>query len=70
MNKTINHKVILELRAGVGGDEAALFVKDLVGMYRGYSKKRGWKFTPLDFMATDFGGYKYFTVEIDGAKNG
>lgn len=61
--------LILEVRAGVGGDEAALFVRDLVEMYRRYAEAKGWKFEPLEFVPTELGGLKEasFGVHGDGA---
>ena len=59
-------KAIIEVRAGTGGDEAALFAGDLVRMYQRYAAKRGWKFVPLDFNAGSGHGYKTFVGEIAG----
>ncbi|MGD1001914.1 MAG: peptide chain release factor 1 [Candidatus Brocadiia bacterium] len=58
--------VILEIRAGTGGDEAALFAGDLLRMYTRYAESRGWKATQLDARATDLGGYKEATLSIAG----
>jgi len=58
--------VILEIRAGTGGDEAALFAGDLLRMYTRYAESRGWKATELDARATDLGGYKEVTLSIAG----
>lgn len=59
-------KVILEIRAGAGGDEAAIFAGDLARMYQRYSEKRGWKFILLDANQTDLNGYKLFSARIEG----
>ncbi len=59
-------KIFLEIRAGVGGEEAALFAADLVRMYQRYSTKKKWIFSPIDFHQTNNGGYKSFTAEIRG----
>ncbi len=59
-------KIILEVRAGAGGDEAGLFAGDLVTMYRRYAEKRGWKFSALDASENASGGYKTFVGEISG----
>ncbi len=59
-------KIILEIRAGAGGDEAALFAGDLARMYQRYAAKRGWKFAVLDSNEGTLGGYKTFISELDG----
>lgn len=59
-------KIILEVRAGAGGDEASLFAGDLVRMYQKYSLKRGWKFSILDASESGARGYKTFIGEISG----
>src|SRR3989344_1335522 len=61
-------KVILEIRAGTGGDEAALFAADLARMYQRYAAKVGWSFSVLDFNENSLGGYKMLTAEIDGVQ--
>ena len=58
---------ILEIRAGTGGDEAALFAGDLLAMYRGYAQQQGWRFEVMDIAETDLGGLKEATVNISGA---
>jgi len=62
-------KVIVEIRAGVGGDEAALFARDLYGIYRRYFDTRRWKVEDLDVSPSDLGGFKevIFAVEGEGA---
>lgn len=57
---------ILEIRAGTGGDEAALFAMDLYEMYRGYASQYGWKFEFIDGSESDAGGYKQVTATIAG----
>ncbi len=61
--------VILEIRAGTGGEEAALFAADLLRMYQRYCERKGWKCSVLDAHPTDLGGYKEVVclVEGDGA---
>jgi len=59
-------RVILEIRAGTGGEEAALFAGDLARMYQKYASKKGWKFTVLDFNQTSLRGYKTFIAKIEG----
>ena len=60
------NKVILEIRAGAGGDEASIFAGDLSRMYQKYAQKRGWSFSILDYNETSLGGYKYLMAEISG----
>ncbi len=57
---------ILEVRAGTGGDEAALFAAVLFEMYQRYSQKQGWKFEILDANENGLGGYKEATAKITG----
>ena len=58
--------VILEVRAGTGGDEAALFGMDLLRMYLRYAERRGWKAEVIDANETDIGGVKEAEVIIKG----
>jgi peptide chain release factor 1 len=58
--------VIMEIRAGVGGEEAALFASDLARMYTRYAQNRGWKVNVLDESLTEIGGTKDMTLEISG----
>lgn len=62
-----SRNIILELRAGTGGDEAALFVADCVRMYRAYSGKKGWKFEPLTANESELGGFKEYVACVSGA---
>ncbi|MEO2168023.1 MAG: peptide chain release factor 1 [bacterium] len=62
-----SRNVILEIRAGAGGDEAGLFVSDLFRMYTRYAEERGWKVDILDSSPTGIGGYKEIIASIDGA---
>ncbi len=57
---------ILEIRAGTGGDEAALFAADLFTMYRGYAAKNGWKMEVMEASESDIGGYKEIIAQITG----
>ena len=59
-------KIILEIRAGAGGDEAAIFAGDLARMYQRYATKRGWNFSILDKNETTLNGYKSLVAEIKG----
>ena len=57
---------ILEVRAGAGGDEAALFAGDLVRMYERYAQSQGWRFTIIDANQNDLNGYKTFVGKVTG----
>lgn len=57
---------ILEIRAGTGGDEAALFALDLMGMYKRYAADRGWRFDIMEMAENDLGGIKQAVVEVSG----
>ncbi|ACV61027.1 peptide chain release factor 1 [Desulfofarcimen acetoxidans DSM 771] len=58
--------VILEVRAGTGGEEAALFAGDLFRMYTRYAEKQGWRTEVLDANYTDIGGFKEVVCMIEG----
>ena len=58
--------VILEVRGGTGGDEAALFAGDLLRMYQRYADLQGWKFTLLEESPGEVGGYKEVVANITG----
>ncbi|APW63120.1 peptide chain release factor 1 [Paludisphaera borealis] len=58
--------MIVEIRAGAGGDEAALFARDLYEMYRRYSETMGWKFELLDMEATELGGFREVSFSLNG----
>jgi peptide chain release factor 1 len=58
--------IILEIRAGAGGEEAALFAADLLRMYQRYAERQGWKFEILDANETGLGGFKEVIARIDG----
>lgn len=59
-------RCVLEIRAGTGGEEAALFVRDLFEMYRKHAEHKGWKFEVLDTSPTELGGFKEVIVAIEG----
>ena len=59
--------VVLEVRAAAGGDEAGLFAEELLGMYVGYARSRGWQITPLSRTEQSIGGVKEAVVGISGA---
>lgn len=56
--------VIMEVKAGAGGDESALFAGDLVRMYQRYAEKRNWKIEIIDMTESDLGGYKDISMAI------
>ncbi len=58
---------MLEVRAGTGGDEAALFAGDLLRMYQRYAEEQGWRFELISASASDVGGYKEVVASISGA---
>lgn len=58
--------VIMEIRAGTGGDEATLFANDLFKMYTRYAEKKGWRFEILDSNFTDLGGIKEVVFLVEG----
>lgn len=58
--------VIIEIRAGTGGDEAALFVADLYRMYSYYAEKQSWKKTDISSSPTGIGGFKEVTFSLSG----
>ncbi len=57
---------IVELRAGTGGDEAALFVGDLYRMYQRFCERRGWTIETIDITESERGGFKEITFEVHG----
>src|SRR3984957_6450123 len=58
--------VIVEIRAGTGGDEAALFAGDLYGMYTHYARDRSWKVEEISFGPGEKGGYKEVVFSVTG----
>src|SRR3989338_6164399 len=58
--------IILEIRAGAGGDEAALFARELTGMYTKFAARRNWKVLFVDESTNNIGGLKEITFEIHG----
>ncbi len=57
---------MIEIRAGTGGDEAALFAGDLFRMYERYASAQGWKIEPISMSASDVGGFKEIVASIKG----
>ena len=60
------NEAVLEVRAGAGGEEAALFAEQLARMYQGYAGSRGWSVRVLSESKTDLGGYKEAVFELRG----
>ena len=58
--------VIIEIRAGTGGDEAGLFARDLYRAYHRYAQIRGWDVDIMDSNPSDVGGYNKIAFEIQG----
>jgi peptide chain release factor 1 len=58
--------VILEVKAGEGGEESALFAGDLLRMYQRYAERRGWRTEVLDAQESDLGGYKDVSLAVKG----
>jgi peptide chain release factor 1 len=58
--------LIMEIRAGTGGDEAALFAGELFDMYKRFADHRGWKYEVLDFSSTELGGLKEVVFSVTG----
>ncbi len=61
-----NRNIILELRAGTGGDEAALFVADCARMYLNYAGSKGWKVEVISASPSELGGYKEYILSVSG----
>ena len=61
-----SRNVILEIRAGTGGDEAALFAADLFGMYRRFAESKGWKMELMNASPTELGGFRELILGVSG----
>lgn len=59
-------RCVMEIRAGTGGDEAALFARNLYEMYKKHCETKGWKFLTLESSQTELGGFKEVTISIEG----
>lgn len=59
-------RCVMEIRAGTGGEEAALFARDLFEMYRRYAEIKSWKVELMDSSASDMGGFKEITLTLEG----
>ena len=64
---TDSRNTIIEIRAGAGGSESALFAADLYRMYCRYAEARGWKVEPMDSNPSDLGGFKEIVFSVTGA---
>ncbi|GGB33514.1 peptide chain release factor 1 [Tistrella bauzanensis] len=62
-----DRSAILEIRAGTGGDEAALFAADLYRMYQRFAQEMGWRMTLMQASDSDLGGFREVVAEIEGA---
>ncbi len=60
------NEIVLEVRAGAGGDEASIFARDLAEMYERYAEKMGWSWRTIDISDNDLGGYKDASFEVKG----
>ncbi|PIE24229.1 MAG: peptide chain release factor 1 [Planctomycetota bacterium] len=61
-----DRNAMIELRAGTGGDEAALFARDLSRIYARYSERMGWKMKPVSMSESELGGYKEAVFSVEG----
>lgn len=59
-------RCVMEIRAGTGGDEAALFARNLYEMYQKHCESKGWKFSPMESSITELGGFKEVMISIEG----
>jgi peptide chain release factor 1 len=66
-DKDDDASIMLEIRAGTGGDEAALFAGDLFRMYERYAAKQGWKVDVVEMSEAEVGGYKEIVANVSGA---
>ncbi len=62
----LTRNAVLEIRAGTGGEEAALFAADLFRMYNRFAERRGWKISVVDASPSELGGYKDVTAIVSG----
>lgn len=63
-----SRNILLEVRAGTGGDEAGLWAGDLVRMYQRYSERNSWKHAPVSSSEAEMGGFKTFVMEVKGVR--
>jgi peptide chain release factor 1 len=60
------NEMVLEVRSGAGGDEASLFAREVMEMYKRYAEVKGWTFNLVDVSENDAGGYRDASAEIHG----
>jgi len=60
-------EAVLELRAGAGGEEAAMFARELALMYQRFAEREGWEFMPVDESESELGGYKQAVFDVRGS---
>lgn len=60
------NRVVMEIRAGTGGDEAALFARNLYEMYKHHAESKGWKMQIMDHSSTELGGFKEISLAVEG----
>lgn len=65
-DKYDERNIIMEIRAGTGGDEASLFASELMRMYLRYAERKGWKYETLDLNENELGGIKTAIIKIKG----
>ncbi|MAQ77364.1 peptide chain release factor 1 [Candidatus Campbellbacteria bacterium] len=65
-DKESPREIILEIRAGAGGDEASLFAKEMAEMYQRYAETQPWSWSVVDVSSNDLGGYKEASFELKG----
>ena len=65
-HEVLDRDVIMEIRAGTGGNEAALFAADLFRMYKNYCERKGWRIELLERNATELGGFKEIVFSVKG----
>ncbi len=65
-HKESPREVIMEIRAGAGGDEASLFAREIAEMYERYAHNKSWSWKPVDASLNELGGYKEASFEIKG----
>jgi len=63
---TFPNEILLEVRAGAGGDEASLFASELANMYKKYAEKQNWSFKVVNISESSAGGYKEGSFEVKG----
>ncbi|KAL6968454.1 Peptide chain release factor apg3, chloroplastic, partial [Sarracenia purpurea var. burkii] len=61
-----SRNILLEVRAGTGGDEAGLWAGDLVRMYERYCERNSWKYSPISSSEAEKGGFKAYVMEVKG----